>query len=164
MTLILLQRFLQWMLPNKWLDWRKKITKFGWLLPNHIGICPDRLLSWRLINFNSVQFFKDEGSSPLKLLLCKSSVSIRSRNPTDLGIFPKKWLFAKLRISSPSNCIQQYGSCPDNRLLERSRNLKFQLLTAHREKIGTENIFLERSCNTRSQRIQKGKSFFCLSG
>ena len=139
-------RFLRWhrcegMLPNKWLDRRKKITKFGWLLPNHIGICPNKLSCPRFINFNLVQFFKDEGISPLKLLLLKSIVSILSSKPIDLGIFPKKWLFSNLRIFNPSRCIQQSRSSPDNQLLERSKKNKTSFLIAHRDWIGFENIF-----------------------
>ena len=88
-------RFLRWhrcegMLPNKWLDRRKKIIKFGWLLPNHIGICPDKLLCPRLINFNFVQFFNDEGISTLKLLLLKYCFNCCS---SILGFSPKNYCF-----------------------------------------------------------------------
>ena len=94
------------MLPEKWFDRRKSTTKSRWLLPNHISICPDKLLSQRLTNFYFVQFFNEEGSSPVKLLLPKSSISIPSKEPIEFGIFPWKRLFAKLRILSPSKCIQ----------------------------------------------------------
>ena len=131
-------RFLRWhrcegMLPNKWLDRRKKITKFGWLLLNHIDICLDKLLCPRLINFNFVQFFNDEGISTLKLLLLKSIVLIPSSKLIDLGIFPQKLLFSNLRIFNPSRCIQQSRSSPDNRLLERSKKNKTSFLIAHRD-------------------------------
>ena len=133
------------MLPKKWLDRSERKIKFGWLLHNHIGISPDKLLSWRLINLNFVQFFNDKGIIPLKLLLLKSNASIPSKEPNEIGIFPWKWLFAKLRIFNPSKCIQQLGSSPNNWLLERSRRSKFPLAIAHRDWIGSENIFLERS-------------------
>ena len=117
---------------KKWLDRRKSIIKFGWLLPNHIGISP-------------MQFFNDGGSSLLKLLLLKSNVSIPSKEPTELGIFPWKWLFAKLRIINPSKWNQQSGSSPDNWLLERSKKFKFPFVTVHRDWTCFENILLERS-------------------
>ena len=133
------------MRPKKQLDRRKSTIKFGWLLPNHIGISPDKLLSWRLINLNFVQFFNDGGSSPLKLLSLKSNVSIPSKKPTELGIFPWKWLFAKLRIFNLSNWNRQSGSSPDNWLLEGSKKFKFPLVIAHRDWTCFENMLLERS-------------------
>ena len=112
------------MRPKKRLDRKKSTIKFGWLLPRHIGISPDKLLSWRLINFNFVQFFNYGGSSPLELLLLKSNVSIPSKEPTKLGIFPWKWLFAKLRIFNLSkwvifkrvNRVTGQTGCRSNRL------------------------------------------------
>ena len=126
--------------PKKWLDRRKSIIKFGWLLPNHIGISP-------------MQFFNDGGSSLLKLLLLKSNVSIPSKEPTELGIFPWKWLFAKLRIFNPLKWNQQLRSTPDNWLLERSKKFKFPLVTAHRDWTCFENILLERSKCTAQKKI-----------
>ena len=88
----------------------------------------------------------------------ESNVSIPSKEPAELGIFPWKWLFAKLRSFYPSKWNQQLGSSPDNWLLERSKKFKFPFVTVQRDWTCFENILLERSKCTALKKIL----VFCL--
>ncbi|WRX12220.1 hypothetical protein QQP08_004707 [Theobroma cacao] len=61
------------------------------------GILPENIFLLKSKNANRLQFFKEEGKSPEKLLLRKLIVSIDNNDPTVVGITPEKLLFAKFK-------------------------------------------------------------------
>lgn len=86
-----------------------------------------------------MQFCKDVGSSPEKLLLRKCNAWSFLRAPIDVGKFPKKLMFSNLRTDNSSKYIQQSGSSPKNKLFERSRLESPILVCGHKKGFGSEN-------------------------
>ena len=103
------------------------------------------------MNLNFVQFLKDKGNSPVKLLLRKCSVRIDRKEPNEFGICPENLLFSKLRTTNLSHCAQQLGSPPVNELFERSSRTSGGLTTAHNKEMDPDNLLLERSNHRTSE-------------
>ena len=131
------------MLPLNPLDCRERIFRDGMLSPIQPGISPRNLFELRSKNTRELQFLKDKGNSPTKLLLCKFNVWRLSIDPMELGISPEKLLLAKFRTTRPKKFIKQSGIDPVNRLFERSRTHKIPIPTPHRKEAGPENLLWE---------------------
>ena len=132
------------MLPWNLLDLRLRMINKDILSPIHVGIFPDNVFSCKCINLNLVQFHRDQGNSPEKLLLFNSNVISRVKEPKELGISPNKLLWAKFRIYSSCQCLKQSEISSDRWLLERSRCLNIPPVIEHIKEFYPENLFLER--------------------
>jgi hypothetical protein len=64
------------MLPLNPLECRERTSRYGMLSPIQPGISPRNLFELRSKNTRNLQFLKDKGNSPTKLLLCKLNMLI----------------------------------------------------------------------------------------
>ena len=109
------------MLPANLLECRDRLKNLGRLSPIHAGIFPENLFFPRSITIKELQFPRDEGNSPKKLLLFRFKVLSPDNEPKEVGTSPKKLLPDKFKTISFRQCIKQLGSHPDIILSDRSR-------------------------------------------
>ncbi|KAG2708739.1 hypothetical protein I3760_05G207300 [Carya illinoinensis] len=76
-----------------------RITKFGRLSPIHEGTISDKLFPPKSMVFTLLQLWRDVGIFPTNPLLLKCKTLIQAREPIESGIFPYKFLLAKLRTT-----------------------------------------------------------------
>ncbi|KAG6657344.1 hypothetical protein CIPAW_04G084100 [Carya illinoinensis] len=98
------------------------------LFPIHLGIFPDNPFSPPSKITMLVQFLKDDGSSPSRLLLLKCKDCNDVACPNELGMTPERLLAEKSRTTKILKLLQQSGMSPDSLFLERSRTRRVFIL------------------------------------
>ena len=87
------------MLPRNLLDLRLRMINEDILSPIQASIVQDNLFFSKCINLNKVQFCKDQGNSPNRLLLLKSNAMSCIKAGFGYKLFPARLRFPLLRFS-----------------------------------------------------------------
>ncbi|KAF8035542.1 hypothetical protein BT93_C1542 [Corymbia citriodora subsp. variegata] len=99
--------------PVNELDRRRKISNEGMLSAIHAGIFPENLFSPRSRLYKELQFCKEDGSLPERLLLLSMKNLREERKLTSLGIEPDRLLLNMSRTYSKDKLLQNWGISPD---------------------------------------------------